>query len=135
MFKKYRSFQWFKDEKIGCTLPLSSVKRKWTVFFLWNSSNCWRRLSANVQRLNFSWNEMADYRNHCFCQENSYPISFPLKPQGVSVVLCLLRLLQNALLLGSCVFALDNTFPLHWVCPIVSLLYPSFLWKHFWKDY
>ena len=37
-------------------------------------------------------------------------------------MLCLLRLVQNALLLGSCVFALDYTFPLHWVCPIVLIV-------------
>lgn len=85
--------------------------------------------------LNFSWNEMADYRNHCFCQENSYPISFPLKPQ---------RSISGALpaearykmpFSWDLVFLPDNTFPLHWVCPIV----PHCCIHHFFgsisKDY
>ena len=37
-------------------------------------------------------------------------------------MLCLMRLVQNALLLGSCLFAPDDTPTLHWVCPVVLIV-------------
>ena len=37
-------------------------------------------------------------------------------------MLCLMRLVQNALLLGSCLFAPDGAPTLHWVCPVVLIV-------------
>ena len=73
--------------------------------------------------LNFSWNEMADHRNHHLHQENSYPVWFPSRTsEKYQWCSFLMRLVQNALLLGSCLFAPDDTPTVHWVCPIALIV-------------
>ena len=46
----------------------------------------------------------------------------PLAPQRSISGALPVRLVQNALLLGSCLFAPDDTPTVHWVCPIALIV-------------